>query len=51
MLPYIGNAIPDRLQLYMQYQSMAFLGFNTADAIQLSKLITYVKSGGRLLLG
>lgn len=36
---------------YMQYPSMAFLGFNAADAGQLQKLIAYVKNGGKLLLG
>lgn len=39
------------VQKFMQYDSMAFLGFNAADAGQLDKLVSYVENGGRLLLG
>lgn len=39
------------LEKYQQYPAMAFLGFNTADEGQLSKLVSYVTEGGKLLLG
>lgn len=34
-----------------KYKTLAFLGWNTADAEQISKLVAFVENGGTLLLG
>lgn len=42
--------IEAEVNIYKEYPAMAFLGWNTAEAIQIDKLLHYVTEGGQLLL-
>ncbi|MGL6173990.1 MAG: hypothetical protein ACRC1P_05220 [Cellulosilyticaceae bacterium] len=42
--------IEAEVECYKKYPAMAFIGWNTAEELQVEKLIEYVKDGGRLVL-